>query len=166
LDGEFVAVGGFFVAEACDASVEDTELDVEVGRVADAVREGGDAGVFGHVDGPDFNSWRGRTAIRFGAGRALEGVEERGFGRFALFDVTDCENETAEAERKELRGGVVAKTGVGARYDAGLSFEGDGGRGNEGRGDEDLAVEEAAVGVLEHHGDVDWSRWDGWVVQR
>ena len=47
---------------------------------------------------------------------------------------------------------MVAEACVGAGDDAGFADEGAGGGGDQGRGGEELAVEEAGIGVLEDHG--------------
>ena len=120
LDGEFVPVDDSVIEER-DAGVEEAEINLEVRCVAHTLRKRVDAGVICHVEGPDFDRGREVAAAAAAAG-LFEGAEQGVFGCFAFCRVADSEDEMAESEGEELRGGMVAEARVGACDDA--SFTG------------------------------------------
>ena len=77
----------------------------------------------------------------------------------ALTHIADGKDEMREAEREQLRRGMVAKTGIGASDEGGFVAERDlrsvwGGGGrvvglDRGGGGEELAVEDVGVGILD-----------------
>lgn len=95
LDGDFVAVGCGFKAQAGDAGVEDDEVDVQVRRVSNPVGELDDAGVICEIDRPNFDLRRILAAARR---RFFQGGEEGGPRFLALGGVTDGENQAGEAQ--------------------------------------------------------------------